>query len=491
MRYMAPMKSDRIFSALEDASALVARLDARISVTPMVEAWQVRATFLAAENLAAVDGTPTRSGDILGLMMSSPLPSPDAYRPATIGFGHWRRCMARMEFSEIAERLLGRSISSAQAAEEAQSDWDMEDDLSPAVRRALSRQAGQEETVDSYALEVSERALDQLRSFDTTGSVYHSLAKGLQQAIRRDPDPSYFERVHKIRQRFEADVRSRFNAKKTLPSPDDRDPADEFLSAVNWDRKPHLGACFSVVPDRLQEMGVTANRLSCLTGATKRLGFEGRLDDRAFLGFLNQLSQDARAGLALLDALEAQMGEFGRSSATKFDQRSPLPRILYGFLLLPVVDAPWLQKALDLQESVTQKHFKRLADEGIISHWGDRPVLGPGRAGRPVTLWSAARVMDDFEKTARSRSTRAKSGPNPLPSPAEMLLRYRDIDVSIPMAVVYDRHQDELADLDKVYGHFFDRNWVKNRSSRKPIQSENAPSTNMETSGDSEALSGA
>src|SRR3546814_1987631 len=82
------MKSERIYAAIEEASGLIARLDARISVTPWAEAWHIRATYQAAERLAAIDGTPTRSGDILGLMMSSALPSPEAYLPATIGFGH-------------------------------------------------------------------------------------------------------------------------------------------------------------------------------------------------------------------------------------------------------------------------------------------------------------------------------------------------------------------------------------------------------------------
>src|SRR3546814_2728419 len=120
------MKSERIYAAIEEASGLIARLDARISVTPWAEAWHIRATYQAAERLAAIDGTPTRSGDILGLMMSSALPSPEAYLPATIGFGHWRRCLARMQFSDVTERLLGRSVSPSQAAAEAQAAWDYE-----------------------------------------------------------------------------------------------------------------------------------------------------------------------------------------------------------------------------------------------------------------------------------------------------------------------------------------------------------------------------
>src|SRR3546814_17458536 len=87
----------------------------------------------------------------------------------------------------------------------------------------------------------------------------------------------------------------------------------------------------------MQEMGITRNRLSCITGATKRLGFERRLDDRAFVGFLKQLALDASSGLDLLDDLELQMGAFGRAFKARFDQRSPLPLMLYAFLILPAV----------------------------------------------------------------------------------------------------------------------------------------------------------
>lgn len=457
---MAARKPDRIYAALEEASALIARLDARISASSLAEAWQVRATFLAAERLAEIDRTPTRSGDILGVMMGAPLPSPEAYRPAMVGFGHWRRCMARIAFSDIADRLLGRTPSPTQVAIEAQSAWDMEDDLPFAARQALARQPAETETVDSYALNVSQRALEQLRGLETTGSRFWSLAEGLKQAIRYDPDPGYFDRIWPVRQRFEAEARAR--RKGPLPSPGDADPVEDFISSVDWDKKSHLGACFAVVPDRLQDMGLCANRLSCLTGATRRLGFEGLLDERSFHGFLSQLAQEARSGLALLDGLEGQLAELGRSAATKCDPRSPLPKILYAFLLLPVVDSPWLQSALQLQENVTSKHVKRMADAGLIVAWGERAVSGVGRVGRPITLWSAARLQDDFVKTGRRRSSWVRPGVGPI-DPAELLQRNRDIDVSIPMSIVYARFDDELADLDKLFGRFFDREWLKNR----------------------------
>src|SRR3546814_3656299 len=61
----------------------------------------------------------------------------------------------------------------------------------------------QVETVDSYALEVSENALNKMRAYDAPGSVYHSLAKALREAIRVDPDPEYFKRIHMLRIKFE------------------------------------------------------------------------------------------------------------------------------------------------------------------------------------------------------------------------------------------------------------------------------------------------
>lgn len=460
------MKADTILAALEVTAQLIARLDARISATPLAEAWQVRACFLAAERLAAVDGTPTRSGDILGLMMDAPLPSPAAYRPATIGFGHWRRCMARIQFGELASRLLGRSVPPALAAEEAQLDWDIADTLPPAARRVFE-QSREEESVDAYALAVSERALDQLRRFDAPGSVFKSIAEAMKLAIRVDPDPDYFERIYDFRRRFEADVAERMGP---LPSPAGQNPAKELIASIKWEKTAHLGACFAVLPDRLQEMGLTANRLSCLTGATKRLGFEGRLDDRAFIGFLRQLTVDARAGLALLDSLESLLGRFGRSSATKFDPRSPLPDILYAFLVLPAVDVSWLEKMLGLKERVTFKLVKRLADGGLISHWGDRKVgIGEGHGSRSVRLWGAASFEKDFNRSIKRRGGWVKPGLGSATTPAEMLNRHRDIDVSIPMSIVYARFDNELIDLDQQFGRFFERKQPKNRASRKPV----------------------
>src|SRR3546814_14063992 len=57
----------------------------------------------------------------------------------------------------------GRSVSPSQAAAEAQADWDYEDTLSPAIRKAIASQRDQEETVDTYALAVAENRSEERR----------------------------------------------------------------------------------------------------------------------------------------------------------------------------------------------------------------------------------------------------------------------------------------------------------------------------------------
>src|SRR3546814_4267506 len=132
-------------------------------------------------------------------------------------FGHWRRCLARMQFSDVTERLLGRSVSPSQAAAEAQADWDYEDTLSPAIRKAITSQRDQEETVDTNALAVAENALKTMRAFEEPGSKYIGLAKALKNEIRVDPDPEYFTRIHSLRLKFEPVVRNRYAYQGNTP----------------------------------------------------------------------------------------------------------------------------------------------------------------------------------------------------------------------------------------------------------------------------------
>src|SRR3546814_4971623 len=91
----------------------------------------------------------------------------------------------------------------------------------------------QEETVDTYALAVAENALKTMRAFDEPGSKYHGLAKALKNAIRVDPDPEYFTRIHRLRLKFEADVRNRYASQGNPHYPPGVDRADRKSTRLN------------------------------------------------------------------------------------------------------------------------------------------------------------------------------------------------------------------------------------------------------------------
>lgn len=483
------MWSYQTLAAIEELSLFIGRLDARISATPLAEAWQVRASFVAAEQLAAVDGTPTRAGDILGLLMEAPLPSHDAYRPANIGLAHWSRCIARVELSEIASRLIGRAPSPTLQMAEDQADWDLGEQMPPRVRGTLRGRTGAPilEDIDAFAKQVSTRALETLRAHQGKGPATMGLAAAMQQAVRIDPDSDYFERVEHLRRDFIVRANEEATAQKAaLPFPSTAKEAgdldrrriqidewkERLLEGVSWDKPRHLGSCYAVIPDRLQELGIAQNRLSCLTGATKRLGFEGRFDDRALLGFLRQMAQEARAGLALLDSLEELMAQIATSNATTFNKGSSVPEVLYAFLLLPAVDTGWLGTSLELQPRYVQKLFKRLADGGLIAHWADakRSTLD-GLATRDLRLWTAAGWEKAYETSMR-RVRKRTTGTKPI-DPTLILERHRDVDVAKPMALVFKEFDQQLVDIDKAYGAFFDRNWWKSLSPQTAPRSEN------------------
>lgn len=495
------MWSNKVLIALEELSHLLGRLDARISLSPLAEAWQVRACILAAENLAAVDGTPTRSGDIAGLLLEAPLPSSDAYRPAHVALAHWRRCMARVELSELAARLVGRTPSATLQRVEEQMDWDIEDSL-PAAFRGTPRGTLLDD-IDAFAREVSDRALSVMRARQGNGAALVGLAMTVQQAVRMDPDPDYFRRVEARRRAFRTIAEEEGNRRRAaLPSPSNPRQANEvearkaeidtwqeaFLREEIWEKPRHLGSCYAVIPDRLQELGLTANRLSCLTGATKRLGFEARLDDRALLGFLRQMTSETRTGLALLDALEHAMARVARSEGAKLDPRSPLANLLYAFLLLPAVDPAWLELSLEIHKRVIQKLMKRLTDAGLIVHWADKKRAGvDGQGTRDAKLWMIAGFEKEYDVSLR-RSAKPAVRNDLRIDPAVMLARHRDIDVSRPMALVYERFDRELFDIDREFGSFFDRNWWKNRAPRMSVEAKNRREPYSETSDGREAL---
>lgn len=455
------MHSDAILAAIEEVSGLIGRLDARLSASPFEEAWQIRACFLAAETLSSVDGTPTRLADVLGVMSGTPLPSPANYLPALTGFGHWRRCMAQVELSDLASRLVGRTLTTSAQAAEQQADWDLQDTLPAPARKSM--EMGTAGEVDRYAYQVGQRALRLMRSEEITGSKLLGIALGMQVAIRADPDPDYFVRAHEMRKRVQSEAeRHAQRAKSALPLPASAEDAarieqqiEEFVDSMQWEKPSHLGTCFGVLADRLRDTGLTVNRLSCLTGATKRMGFEGRLDERAFVGFLRQLALDARAGLALLNSLEQTMAQFAGSPEAKFDARSQLPEIIYAFLLYPAVDTVWLGTALDLHGRVVRKFVKRLADVGLIAHWADR-ISRDDQHRREVRLWTAASFENEFSLAMKRPPAAARSVTRFGLRPAEMIGRYHDVDIKVPMSAVFDRFDNEMLDLDREFSRFFE-----------------------------------
>lgn len=455
------MHSDAILAAIEEVSGLIGRLDARLSASPLEEAWQIRACFLAAETLSAVDGRPTRLADVLGAMSGTPLPSPANYLPALTGFGHWRRCMAQVELSDLASRLVGRTLTTSAQAAEQQADWDLQDSLPAPARKSM--ETGTAGEVDRYAYQVGQRALRLMRSEEITGSKLWGVALGMQVAIRADPDPDYFVRAHEMRQQVKTQAERRAESMKSaLPSPASTEDAarieqqvEEFVDSMQWEKPSHLGSCFGVLADRLQDIGLTVNRLSCLTGATKRMGFEGRLDERAFAGFLRQLALDARAGLALLDSLEQTMAQFAGSPDAKFDARSQLPEIIYAFLLYPAVDTVWLETALDLHGRVVRKFVKRLADAGLIAHWADR-ISRDDQNRREVRLWTAARFENEFSLAMKRAPATVRRATRFGLTPAEMIDRHSDVDIKVPMSTVFEQFENEMLDLDREFSRLLD-----------------------------------
>lgn len=334
--------------------------------------------------------------------------------------------------------------------------------------------------IDDYSRQMRERALRIMRNdeIEVSSPRLWQLALGLQAAVRIDPDPDYFERIFDLRRNFEADVRYRTaDVLSASPSPSPqfaeeiRRQADDYLASVSWEKKPHLGACFSVVPDRLQDLGLTANRLSILTGATKRLGFEGRLDERAVLGFLHSLTDEARKGLALLDSLEKLVAKFAHSEGAKFDARSRLPDIIYAFLVFPALDTIWLATALDMDLRVVQKSIKRLVDAGLITAWAERHQSTIFYGSREVKLWTASTFQMEFERSfSRGAATLPIGRVFSIP-PAEILDRHLDENVSVPMSVVYQRFDKAMIDIDREFGHLFGAISGKKSSSRKPVES--------------------
>lgn len=492
------MTNAALIAGVEEASLLIGRLDTRVSASPLAEAWQVRAAIQAGVALAAVDGTPTQEGDILSLMTGSPLPSPNSYAPARTGLLHWRRCLARVELGDLAARLVGRKPSATLAAIEQQEDWDAEDAMGSRARRALADLAPLS-SIDEDAERDAARALAVLRSIEPKGSRLLGLAAALREAITTARDPRRLQRTWDLRRMVERRIDQ--DAERTiaaLPSPSldgeqsIRRAAADLKASIEWDRPDEFGAVFGVVADRLQDLGFTRSRLTCLTGATKRLRMEGRLDERAQLGFLRRLAQEARNGLALLDGLETVFLEFARSPAVVADARSALPEIVYAHLVLPAVDAKWLELSLELHERVTRRFVKRLVDAGLIAPWGTRRhVPVNGARARESTLNAAVSFNSLYERALRTRGASAGRAAGLALAPDEMIGRARDESVSQPMAVVFKRFEDEMLEIDREFGRFWERKVSKSGPRKGPLERDLSPYGHVEARKGLRALRGA
>lgn len=492
------MASAALTAAIEEASLLIGRLDTRVSASPLAEAWQVRAAIQAGVAMAAVDGTPTREGDVLSLMTGSPLASPTGYGPARAGLLHWRRCLSRVPLGDLASRIVGRATSKSLTAVETQEDRDAEDAMSGAARAAL-KEAPPLPGVDAEAERDAEAALAVLRSLEPSGSRLLGLASAIRQAMTTGRDPRRAERSWDLRRMVERRIDEEAEREvAALPSPAAdgeeaiRRKAADLKSSIDWDRPEDLGAVFGVVADRLQDLGFTRSRLTCLTGATKRIGMEGRLDERAQLGFVRRLAQEARAGLALLDGLETQFLEFVRNPAVVADARSALPDIVYAHLVLPAVDAKWLELALDLHERVARRFVKRLVDAGLVAPWATRRhVPADGSRTRETTLNAASSFEGLYERALRRRGASGGKSLGLAFAPDEMIGRARDDTVREPMAVVFQRFEEQMIDIDREFGRFWDRNSRKIGPRRGPSQRDSERSRYSETSRGPKAFRGA
>ena len=181
-----------------------------------------------------------------------------------------------------------------------------------------------------------------------------------------------------------------------------------------------------MVPDRLIEVELTDNRLSCLTAATKRLGQEYKGDDRAFIGVLHQLKYDAEVGLNLLDDLEDYVARVGKAKLPRNDPRSSLPLVLYAFLAMPAIGSSWLQRALQIKETAVLKHIKTLSKAGLIEPWSKPVKIGSGPSEQ---LWSAVGLSESFKRAAMPRPGRSRVGGRPHPTPAEKISDIRSLEI--------------------------------------------------------------
>jgi len=450
------MGRDDLIEAVERASAAIARLDVRVSLSPLREAWQVRAAARAAIALSSIDGRPVREPDLVAMMSGATLPHATSYLAAGIALAWWQRVLGRVDLSEATQRLVGRRVTRARRAAEEQAEWDGEDALSPAARRALGNTLWRSPGVDDdrWAERGRMLAMDAMRA---AGAGLPAIAAGLRDALAVDRDPARHARVHDlaqiVRRQAEARLEADVAGMESGIAQSRRDAVDDMLSSLDWEAPRGLGEAHMAVADRLVETGTTSVRLSILTGATKRVAVERRGDDRAVAGFLRVLAREADEGLALLAALEATVAAWSRTPGLVADRRSSLPDVLWAVIALPVVDAGWIGEACDIEARVVQKFVKRLSDAGAIEPWAERRTEdGMGR-GASLRLWVARGFADDLAR----REARIRMPPTARLAFADVVDRSVALGELAPMAEVFARHDREMVEIGEAFGHLWPR----------------------------------
>lgn len=448
------MGRDDLIEAVGEASAAIARLDVRVSLSPLREAWQVRASARAAIALSSIDGRPVREADLVAMMSGAALPHASSYLGAGIALAWWQRVLGRVELSDATQLLVGRRTTRTRRAAEDQAEWDGESALSAAARRTLGNSLSMRHELeeDRWAERGRMRALEAMRG---AGDGLPSIALGLRDALSIDRDPARHGRVHDLAGIVARQAEERLVI-ETAGMDDDvvrarRDAMDDMLSSLDWEAPRGLGEAHMAVADRLAEIGSTQTRLSILTGATKRIAVERRGDARAVAGFLRSLSGEATDGLALLAALEATVASWSRTPGLVADRRSSLPDVLWAFLVLPVVDTGWIGDACDLDQRVVQKFVKRLADAGAIEPWAERTAEGLIGRGSSLRLW----VARGFAKELARHEARSRLPPAARLSFAQVMDRSADQAGFAPMAEVFARHDREMVEIAQAFGHLW------------------------------------
>lgn len=428
----------------------------RVSLSPLRDAWQVRAAARAAIALAAIDGRQVRDADLVGMMSGAALPVASSYLGAGTALAWWQRAVGRADLSETTQLLVGRRVTKARRAAEDQAEWDGEDAMSKGARRALGNMMMDRGLVDGDRLAEAAR-LRALAAMRAAGAGLPAIARGLRDALSEDPDPRRHGRVHELSVLVARQAEERLLADSAGLGADvvaaRRDALDDMLASLDWEAPRGLGEAHMAVADRLVETGASSIRLSILTGATKRVAVERRGDVRATCGFLRVMAREASDGLVLLSALESTVAAWASTPGIVSDARSSLPAVLWAVLVLPVVDAGWIGEACDLEPRVVQKFLKRLADAGAIAPWADRVPDGSMGRVSSVRLWVARVFADELAR----HETRAR-----LPAKARLaftdaLSRSAGLSSFAPMAEVFARHDREMVDIDAAFGRLWRR----------------------------------